>query len=99
MSRLDAQARLIRDRIRAELADVLSAIAAARQRVRIAQEEVRLAREVEEAERVRFSLGDGNILFVNLREQATVEAALREIDALLDYHRAQAAYRAALAAS
>lgn len=99
MSRLDAQARLIRDRIRAELADVLSAIAAAGQRVRIAQEEVRLAREVEEAERVRFSLGDGNILFVNLREQATVEAALREIDALLDYHRAQAAYRAALAAS
>ena len=97
LSRLDAQGRLIRDRIRAELADVLSAIAAAKQRVAIAKEEVRLAREVEEAERTRFSLGDGNILFVNLREQATVEAALREIDAVLDYHRAQAAYRAALA--
>lgn len=98
MSRLDALSRLAADRIGAEIADSLSAISAARQRVKVVHEEVRVSREVEEAERTRFSLGDSNILFVNLREQATAEAALREIDALLDYNRALAAYRAALAA-
>lgn len=97
LARLDAQARFTRDRIRAELADVLSALATARDRVRIAREEVALSREVEEAERTRFTLGDSNLIFVNLREQATAEAALREIDARLDYHRARAAYRAVLA--
>lgn len=97
LARLDVQARFARDRIRAELADVLSAIATARDRVRIAHEEVELSREVEEAERTRFSLGDSNLIFVNLREQATAEASLREIDARLDYHRARAAYRAVLA--
>lgn len=98
MARTDAQARLAADRIAAEVADALSALAAARKRFLVAQEEIRLAKEVEEAERTRLALGDSNILFVNLREQATAEAALREIDARLDSQRAQAAYRAALAA-
>lgn len=98
MARLDAQARLAADRIGAEVADALSALAASRERVRVAREEIALAREVEEAERTRFSLGDSNILTVNLREQASAEALLREIDAQLDNQRAQAAYRAALAA-
>jgi len=35
---------------------------------------------------------------VNLREQATAEARLREVDAVLDWHRASAAFRAATAA-
>lgn len=99
MARLDALTRLAADRIQTEIADARSATFAAAQRVRIAQAEVRVSREVEEAERTRFDLGDSNILFINLREQATVEAALREIDARLDYHRARAAYRAALAAN
>lgn len=98
MARVDALWRLLADRIAAEISDSLSALAAARQRAEILREEVRISREVEEAERTRFSLGDSSIFFVNLREQATAEAALREIDALLDYRRAQAAYSAARAA-
>jgi hypothetical protein len=35
---------------------------------------------------------------VNLREQQTLDAAVREIDALADYHRARAALEAATAA-
>ncbi|MFO0577574.1 MAG: TolC family protein [Polyangia bacterium] len=97
MARLSAQERLTADRIAAEVNDALWALSASRQRLQVAQEELRLAAEVEEAERTRFTLGDSNILFVNLREQATAEAALREIDALLDNHRAHAAYRAAIA--
>lgn len=97
MARLSAQERLTSDRIGAEVNDALWALSAARQRLQVAQEELHLATEVEEAERARFALGDSNILFVNLREQATAEAALREIDARLDNHRAYAAYRAAMA--
>ena len=97
MARLSAQERLTADRIGAEVSDALWALSASRQRLQVAREERRLAAEVEEAERTRFALGDSNILFVNLREQATAEAALREIDALLDGHRAHAAYRAAMA--
>lgn len=97
VARVDALARMTQDRIQAEISDAHSAIEAAIQRVRLAQDEVQLARKVEEAERTRFVLGDSNILFVNLREQTTAEASLREIEARLDYHRAQTAYNAAIA--
>jgi cobalt-zinc-cadmium efflux system outer membrane protein len=96
MARIDAQLRLQRDRIGAEVRDMLSALAAASERVRFAAEEVRTAREVEAAERERFALGDSTLFVVNLREQATFEAALREIDALADFQRALTTYRAVL---
>ena len=97
IARLQAQAQLIRDRIRAEVQDVQSLLQAAEQRTAVAQAELELSQKVEEAERQRFELGDSTLVFVNLREQATAEAALREIDARLDYHRARAVYRAVLA--
>jgi outer membrane protein TolC len=95
VARLDAQLRLQRDRVRVEVRDALSALEAARQRVEVARRELRLARELEQAERARFALGESTLLFVNLREQATAEAAVREVDALGDYHRAVASLRAA----
>lgn len=97
MQRISAQQRLQRDRIFAELADVRSALLAANARTQLAESEVQVAREVEAAEKTRYELGDSTLLLVNLREQATAEAALRQIDALLDYHRATATYRAVLA--
>lgn len=96
MARIDAQLRLQRDRIGAEVRDMLSALSAAAERVRLAVDEVRTAREVEVAERERFALGDSTLFVVNLREQATFEAALREIDALADFQRALTTYRAVL---
>jgi outer membrane protein TolC len=97
MQRISAQQRLQRDRIFAELADVRSALLAASARAQLAESEVQVARDVEAAEKTRYELGDSTLLLVNLREQATAEAALRQIDALLDYHRAIATYRAVLA--
>ena len=97
MQRISAQQRLQRDRIFAELADVRSALLAASARAQLAESEVQVARDVEAAEKTRYELGDSTLLLVNLREQATAEAALRQIDALLDYHRATATYRAVLA--
>jgi len=56
---------------------------------------VRLAEELEEAERTRYAQGDSQLLIVNLREQQTAEAELRAIDARLDHQRAIADLRAA----
>ncbi len=96
MQRVDAQLRLQRDRVGTEVRDMLSALSAAAERVRMAAEELRTSREVEAAERERFALGDSTLFVVNLREQATFDAALREIDALADFQRALATYRAVL---
>ena len=97
LGRLDAQLRLLGDRIRAEVLDVLSLMRASAARAELAAVEQRLAQQIEEGERTRYALGESSLLFVNLREQATAEAALRQIEALLDCQRAEAAYRAILA--
>ncbi|MCS6915702.1 MAG: TolC family protein [Myxococcales bacterium] len=97
VGRIGAQAQFARDRVTAEVRDALSALEAARQRLALTRQELRIARELEEAERARFELGDSTLLFVNLREQTRYETALREVDALLDYQRAMVSYRAATA--
>jgi outer membrane protein TolC len=95
IARVEAQRAFARERIAVEVRDALVAMATARQRVEVARGELALARQLEQAERARFDLGEGTLLVVNLREQATADAAQREVDALADYHRAVAAYRAA----
>ncbi len=97
LAKLDAQLRLARDRVAMELEDARSAHETARARITLARKEVQVALRLETGERTRFELGDGSLLFVNLREQASGEAQLREIDALLDAHRALASLRLALA--
>jgi outer membrane protein TolC len=95
-ARVSEQMRQARDRIAAEVRDARSAAEAARERVAAARREVELAREIEAIERARFEAGDGTLLLVNLREQATLEAAGREVDALADHFKALAAYEAAV---
>ena len=97
LRRTDQQLRFARDRVSAEVRDAGSAIAGAHARLTATRKELGLARELEAAERQRFDLGDSTLFFVNLREQSTAEAALREVDSMLDYHRAVAAYEAAVA--
>lgn len=98
LARLDAQLQLARDRVAADVKDARSALSAARERVKFTRQEVDVAMKLEAGERQRFELGDSNLLFVNIRETQTAEARLREIDALLDYQRAVASFRAAVAA-
>jgi len=93
--RAQAQANLARDRVQADVRNAASAIRTAHARVAATRQEVTLALELERAERMRFELGDSTLLFVNLREQAAAEAALREVDALADYHRAVVSYQTA----
>jgi outer membrane protein TolC len=56
---------------------------------------VETARTLEDAERARFDLGDSSQFFVNQRELATADAALREVKSLADYFKARAEYDAA----
>jgi len=95
LTRLEAELRLVRDRVRAKIEDAASALSAALEVVGLVTDEAMTARQLEQAERDRFALGDSTQFLVNLRELATADAAVRVITATADAHRARAAYDAA----
>ncbi|CAN5797857.1 TolC family protein [soil metagenome] len=95
LGRLEQQRTFTRDRIEADIRDARSALRGSRDRIEATRREVKLALELEDAERTRFEQGDSTLLIVNIREQQSAEAELREVDALLDYHRAVADWKAA----
>ena len=81
----------------AEVRDATSAMVQARRRLEAVRAEVRAADELATLEERRFDLGDSTLLIVNLRETAAAESHIKEVDALVDYHKAEANYRAATA--
>lgn len=83
------------DTIASEVQDAVSALRVSLERIEAARNEVAAARQLEEGERIRFEHGDSQLLIVNLREQQTAEARLREVEALLDNQRAQVMLKAA----
>jgi cobalt-zinc-cadmium efflux system outer membrane protein len=89
---IDIRLGFLRDQVTAEVHDALSAVRASHERLKLLGDEVRVSRELEEAERTRFELGEGTLFVLNLREQATLDAAIREALAQADYQRARAAY-------
>lgn len=93
--RLQADEQFARDRIGAEVRDTFSALAAANGQIAQAQRNVVLAVMLEDAERLRFRQGASDLLALQIREQATFEARLGEVDAYSDYFRALANFRAA----
>lgn len=95
---LAERARFQKDQIAAEVRDALSAVQTASERARLLREEVEVTRQVEDAERTRFELGDGTLFQLNLREQATADAAWREIGALADLQRAMVVYESSTGA-
>ncbi|MGI4853351.1 MAG: TolC family protein, partial [Janthinobacterium lividum] len=86
-----------KDTIREEVQDAISALTTASQRLRLSQQELLVTRQLEQAERTKFDLGEGTLFLLNLREQATLEAAVRNVTALADHQRAVAAYRYSMA--
>jgi outer membrane protein TolC len=97
ISQLEQRERFQRDQVVAEVRDAASALRAALDRVDFLRGEVRVARELEQAERDRFQLGDGTLFIVNLREASTAEAEVRLVSAINDYFRAVALYEQAIA--
>lgn len=96
-SQINFEQRFAQDKVITDIQSSIAAMDAAYLQVGQAKEATELARIMEEAERRNLFLGNSNILFVNLRETATVDAALLEVDALAEYFRAVADYRAAIA--
>ncbi|HYP08195.1 MAG TPA: TolC family protein, partial [Bryobacteraceae bacterium] len=85
-----------RDQVLAEVQDAASAVRASFERLAMVRSEVEVSRQLEDAERTRFELGEGTLFQLNLRESATIESVQREIAAEADYHRAVATYKAAV---
>jgi outer membrane protein TolC len=98
INQLTQRERFLRDQITAEVRDAVSAVQAAFDRARLLEQEIKVARELEEAERARFQLGEGTLFLVNLREQVTADTANRHINAMQDYFRALAQYEYSIAA-
>jgi len=94
--KVQTQQQFARDRITTDVRDAFSAVETAYQRASVTKREVQLATQLEQAERSRFQYGDSTLLIVNLREQASADARLREIDALVDAQKSWATYRAVL---
>jgi outer membrane protein TolC len=88
----DQREQFARDQVQAEVRDAASAVRAAHNRTLLATEEKKVAEELADAERERFRLGDSTLFTVNLREQAAVDAELRQLQAANDYLRALTVY-------
>lgn len=90
------QKKLAEERAKVEIADSKNSFHLAVERMKIIRNELRLAKELEAGEKTKLDQGDSNLIFLNLREQATTDAVVREIDALADAWKAYAIYKAAL---
>lgn len=97
LQRLDADAKFARERIVAEVRDAWSAIRAAHQQIDMTRRNVELAVQLETAERQRFDQGATDLLALQIREQATFDSRLLEVDAQAELFRSQADYEAASA--
>lgn len=96
LARIRAELQYAEDRVVADVRRAMVGLSTAYDEFLRATEGVALAQRMQDAELKSFELGNSNILFVNLREQATADARLLVIDALEQYFYAQAEYRAAL---
>lgn len=95
--RLDAQRRLLRDTISAEVRQAHIALDAAHQKVLMARRELDVATISRDAERERVRLGASDLLYLNIREQYVADAQRSVLEALRDFQIARARYDAACA--
>ena len=97
LAQLGAKLRLTEDKVVVDVQAVYAALIAAYEQVEQMSQSVVFAEDLAQRERRSLQLGAADLLTVALREQFAVEAAAKQVDALLIYYLAQADYRAALA--
>ncbi len=97
MQQLMAKRQMTADKISVEVQTAYAALTASFEQVLQARVAVKLAEELAQRERRNFEVGASDMLKVTLREQYAAESAIKEMDALLEYHQARADYRAAIA--
>jgi len=89
--KVEWERQLLERQWKAELAALQKNLEVSTERRELSIQEHELAQQLENGERTRFRQGDTNVLFVNLREQASAEASLRIIETTADVLRAYAA--------
>jgi outer membrane protein TolC len=88
VQRADLSRILLERMVDADAVNAVIALERSRERLTAADDEVRLARIMVDAEQRRFSAGESSLLQVNLRERFYAEALLRQISARADWARA-----------
>ncbi|MBM4076228.1 MAG: TolC family protein, partial [Planctomycetes bacterium] len=89
--------RFLENKIATEVQNTVVTIDAAYRSIEKARESVKLNEAMQSFETVKMEKGDSDLLRVNLRETATFDAQMVELEALLHFFESQADYRAALA--
>ncbi|MBC7472908.1 MAG: TolC family protein [Candidatus Sericytochromatia bacterium] len=90
------QYNFIKDQIQVDVKNAQIALNPAYKQIELAKQELELSIKLEEAEKEKFKLGDSNILLINIREQTTADAKIREINTIINYNQALADYKAVL---
>lgn len=84
-----------RERVINEVRNAYSALVAAHEQIGMAQLNVDLAEELEQAEKELFKQGASDFLAVQLRERSTFDARIKQVDAVETFFVSLAAYQAA----
>lgn len=98
IERLNQEMLFARQRITADVSDSHSALLAAHEVLRQTRRNVDLAQQLANAESERLKQGATDLLALQIREQASFDAKVLEVEAQSEYFRAHANYRAAIAA-
>ncbi len=77
---------LLENKITTEITKLATTLNAARDFVVITKEEAVQAKLLEEAERIRFQAGDSDFFLVNLREERSADAQVRNLQSKLQYY-------------
>lgn len=92
---LRLEQRLLQDEIEIEVSNILASLDGAEQLLMLAEEQVGLARRMEQAEQRRFDSGASDFFLVNIREETAANAEIEFHRARLDRELALADYHAA----
>jgi hypothetical protein len=98
LAQLTAKRQFTADKIGVEVRSAVIALDLAYQAIGQAREAIRLNLEMERFELIQLEEGKSDLLRVNLRETATFDSRVTEVDALMRYFESLAEYRAAVAA-
>ena len=85
------------NKITTEVQNAIVTIEAAYRAIDKARESVQLNEQMQNFEAIKLEKGDSDLLLLNLREAATFDAHIVEIEAMLRYFESRADYRAAMA--
>lgn len=97
VAQVNAKRRLTENKIVADVQSAYAVMMTSAQQVRETREAIKYAEELAQRERENYEEGLSDMLKVTLREQYAFETQQKAIDALLQYYRALADYRAAIA--